>query len=66
MDLQQLFTNRQSRRAALRTLGTLAGMSFVVGACGTDYKIPAGPIKGNFESITHVLVTCQENRTFDA
>src|SRR5579863_7918044 len=66
MELEELFTTRQSRRAALRTLGTLAGMSFVVGACDTENKIPAGPIKGTFESITHVLVACQENRTFDA
>ena len=65
MELQQIFTERQSRRAALRTIGTLAGMSFVLGACDSSYKPPAGPIKGNSESITHVLVACQENRTFD-
>ncbi len=65
MELPQLFTARQSRRAALRTLGTLAGMSFALGACDSQIKIPAGPIKGNSDSIKHVLVVCQENRTFD-
>jgi phospholipase C len=65
MELQQIFTARQSRRAALRTIGTLAGMSFALGACDSQNKVPAGPIKGNSESIRHVLVACQENRTFD-
>lgn len=63
MELQQLLTARQSRRAALRTLGNLAGMSFALSACDTGANAPTGPIK---ESITHVLVACQENRTFDA
>ena len=64
MELQQLFTARQSRRAALRTLGTLAGMSIALGACGSPAS-PAGPIKGSPDSIKHVLIACQENRTFD-
>lgn len=66
MELQQLLAARQSRRAALRTIGTLAAMSFALGACDTKTTIPPGPLKGSFESITHVLVACQENRTFDA
>jgi phospholipase C len=64
MEMQELFMARQSRRAALRTIGALAGMSFALEGCDSQ-KIPAGPIKGNFESITHVLLACQENRTFD-
>src|ERR1700694_3430278 len=66
MELQQIFTARQSRRAALRTIGTLAGMSFALEACDSQNKIPAGPIKGNSDSIEHVLIACQENRTFDS
>src|ERR1700736_481249 len=66
MELQQLFTARQSRRAALRTIGTLAGMSFALGACDSQNKVPDGTIKGNSDSIKHVLIACQENRTFDA
>src|ERR1700694_4482946 len=66
MELQQIFTARQSRRAALRTIGTLAGMSFALEACDSQNKIPAGPIKGNSDSIKHVLIACQENRTFDS
>ena len=62
MDLQQLLTARQSRRAALRTLGTLAGMSFAIGACNPKPPPPVGPIKGSLDSINHVLVVCQENR----
>lgn len=65
MELQQFFMERQSRRAALRTLGTLAGMSFVLGACDSPNPPPPGPIKGDFDSIKHVLIACQENRTFD-
>src|SRR5713101_6146079 len=65
MEMHELFTTRQSRRAALRTIGALAGMSFTLGACDAQTKVPVGPIKGSFESITHVLVACQENRTFD-
>lgn len=65
MELQQLFTERQSRRAALRTLGTLAGMSIALGACDSPTPPPPGPIKGDIDSIKHVLIACQENRTFD-
>src|SRR5260370_42609577 len=65
MELHPLFAARQSRRAALRTIGALAGMSFTLGACDSQTNVPVGPIKGSFESITHVLVACQENRTFD-
>ena len=66
MELPQIFTMHQSRRAALRTIGTLAGMSFALEACGSQNTNPAGPIKGDSDSIKHVLVACQENRTFDA
>ncbi len=65
MELQHLFTERQSRRTALRTLGTLAGMSIVLGACDPPTPPSPGPIKGSPDSIKHVLVACQENRTFD-
>src|SRR5947209_16429296 len=65
MELQQLFTERQSRRAALRTLGTLAGMSVALGACYSPTPPPPVSLKGSIDSIKHVLIASQENRTFD-
>jgi phospholipase C len=56
MDLQQFFYKRQSRRKVLRQFGMLAGMSLALDACGGNTA---------FESIQHVIIACQENRTFD-
>ncbi len=56
MDLQQFFYKRQSRRKVLRQFGMLAGMSLALDACGRNTP---------FASIQHVIIACQENRTFD-
>jgi len=60
---------RQSRREALRTLGVLAGMGVALDSCtfGNNTNAtptPTGP--GSLNSIQHVVIACQENRTFDA
>ncbi len=59
MDLQQFFHQRQSRRSVLRLFGMLAGMSLALDACGGNNPSPA------LDSIKHVIIACQENRTFD-
>src|SRR5437879_4354722 len=61
MDQQQWFGQRQSRRRMLKQLGALAGAGLALdpGLSGIDIAAAAAnPIK-------HVLVACQENRTFD-
>src|SRR5436309_11011727 len=66
MDLQHYFNERQSRRSALQKLGMLAGISLMLDACTSNNSAP--PIKqqkGSLNSINHILIACQENRTFD-
>jgi phospholipase C len=68
MDLQQYFEMPQSRRKVLQQLGALAGIGVVLDACGTSghtgvTPTPSGP--GSIESIKHIVIACQENRTFD-
>jgi phospholipase C len=74
MDLQSMF-RQQTRREALGTLrtlslGVLAGMGVSLEACtpgdntNVTPTVPAGP--GSLDSIKHVIIACQENRTFDA
>ena len=68
MDLQQYFEMPQSRRKVLQQLGALAGIGLALDACGTSghtgvTPTPSGP--GSIESIKHILIACQENRTFD-
>ena len=69
MDLQQDFSTRQSRRGFLRRLGTLAGVSLALHACGAPSPrpptapVPTGP--GGIHSLKHLVIACQENRTFD-
>ena len=71
MDLQMMF-RQQTRREALRTLslGVLAGMGVSLEACGpggNTNPTPTAPTKpGSLDSIKHVIIACQENRTFDA
>jgi phospholipase C len=64
VDLQQIFNARQSRRDVLQTLGMLAGISLAVDACESGSNPPV-PANGSLNSINHVLIACQENRTFD-
>jgi phospholipase C len=66
MDLQQLLNSRQSRRSVLSQLGRLAGagLALNVGTFDTGYfDVPAPAPRAN--PIKHVLIACQENRTFD-
>jgi len=67
MDLQHYFYMHQSRRSVLRQLGTLAGVSLALDACGTT---PSGQThtvsgSGSIDAIKHIVIACQENRTFD-
>jgi phospholipase C len=61
MDVQQWFNQRQSRRRMLKHIGALAGASLALDA-GLSH-IDAAAAASN--PISHVLVACQENRTFD-
>jgi len=66
MDLQQLFNTRQSRRSALRKLSTLAraGLALNAGTFALS-SIELSATESRTNPIKHVLVVCQENRTFD-
>jgi phospholipase C len=69
-DLQQYFEIRQSRRRVLQQLGTLAGIGLALDACGSTSSIinsttPTSSGPGNIESIKHIVIACQENRSFD-
>ncbi len=66
MDLQQLFNTRQSRRSALRKLSTLAraGLALNAGTYALD-SIELSVKESQINPINHVLVACQENRSFD-
>ena len=66
MDLQQLLNSRQSRRCVLNKLGRLAGagLALNVRIFNTGYfDAPDLAPRGN--PIKHILIACQENRTFD-
>jgi len=66
MDLQQWFREPQSRRHMLRHLGLFAGATLALDAgivavsrtMASIHRTDANPIK-------HILIACQENRTFD-
>jgi phospholipase C len=69
MNVQEYFSLRQTRRGHLRYLGTLVGASLALHACGGPSSQPAsapvtaGP--GSIQSLKHIVIACQENRTFD-
>lgn len=69
MYVQQYFSTRQSRRSFLQHLGTLAGASLALHACdATPSQQPASPVTtgpGSIHSLKHIVIACQENRTFD-
>ncbi len=66
MDLQQWFREPLSRRRMLRNLGMFAGASLTVNAgTFTLSKVIASVPQGNANPIKHILIACQENRTFD-
>src|SRR5947209_3605412 len=68
MDLQEWFSRRRSRRRMLQGLGTLAGAGLALEAgIFTLNKAHAFTVDDNAtpNPINHVLIACQENRTFD-
>lgn len=66
MDLQQWFSMRLSRRRALRNLGILAGagLSIEAGICRAS-NLYAENNGSKTNPITHILIACQENHSFD-
>ena len=80
MDLKKWFSENLSRRQALKTMGGLAGAGLMVGTgtanihqvlarkaslAVTPTISPTATGTGDATSIQHVLIACQENRTFD-
>src|SRR5260370_12449850 len=65
MDFQHWLNSRQSRRNVLRQLGMLAGASLFLDACTTTPPPVVTKPKGIADGIQHILVACQENRSFD-
>ena len=72
MKIQHLFDERRSRRRVLQELGLLAGMALAGGigleSCG-DSSAPVGSptptVQHGGMPVEHVIVACQENRSFD-
>lgn len=66
MNLQQWFLRQQSRRSVLKKLGILAGASVALdaGAFAVN-KTFASMAQSGSNPINHILIACQENRTFD-
>jgi phospholipase C len=72
MDLEQYFHTPMSRRRVLQQLGTLAAGGLALSACSTGVApsaapthVAASPGPGSIDSIQHIVIACQENRTFD-
>ena len=66
MDIQQLLISRQSRRSVLAMLGRLAGGGLALNAgTFTAGYFDATALSPRANPIKHVLIACQENRTFD-
>src|SRR3984893_17416 len=66
MDLHNWFRLRQSRRKALRNLGILAGAGLAIDAgVLVGERVAAGALSQHPNPITHVLIACQENHSFD-
>ncbi len=66
MDLRNWFNERLSRRRALRTLGLVAGAGIAAdaGVLAVE-RVTASALSSQPNPIQHVLVACQENRSFD-
>ncbi|HEX6478602.1 MAG TPA: alkaline phosphatase family protein [Ktedonobacteraceae bacterium] len=66
MDLRQWFNTRQSRRRALGNLGILAGAGLSIDAgIHAVSGATAAMLHSTANPINHVLIACQENRSFD-
>ena len=68
MDLQKWYSVRQSRRRVLQQLGMLTGASLAFGtgaySVSRAFASSIGP-ENDANPIKHVLIACQENRSFD-
>ena len=66
MNLQQWFLRQQSRRSVLKKLGILAGagVALEAGVFAVNKTFASMPESGS-NPINHILIACQENRTFD-
>src|SRR6266568_7862337 len=68
MDLQKWYSVRQSRRRVLQQLGMLTGASLAFGtgaySVSRAFASRIGP-ENDANPIKHVLIACQENRSFD-
>ena len=80
MDLKKWYSENLTRRQALKTMGGLTGAGFMIGAgtynihqvlarkarlAATPTISPTATGTGDATSIQHVLIACQENRSFD-
>src|SRR5450432_2252249 len=65
MNPQRYFKIPQSRRSVLQQFGALALGTSVLNACGTTEPTTKTSDDEPNEAIQHVLIACQENRTFD-
>jgi phospholipase C len=66
MDLQQWFNIPQSRRRALQKLGIFAGAGLSLDLAISSASKTLASISGpDVNPINHVLIACQENRSFD-
>src|SRR5258708_33881987 len=66
MDLRKWFTSRQSLRSMLENRGMLAGLGLTdeAGMFATR-ETRAAIVGSDINPVNHVLIACQENRTFD-
>jgi phospholipase C len=66
MDLRNWFSKRQSRRRALRNIGMLAGAGLAIdaGVLAAE-NVTAIALTSKPNPIQHILMACQENRSFD-
>ena len=62
MSLQDYFQQQQSRRTTLKQLGIAAGAGMGI---GTGLLATLGKAFASTNPIEHIIILCQENRTFD-
>ena len=66
MNLKHWFSLRQSRRKALRNLGLIAGTGLAIDAGALLARdATASMLSSKPNPINHVVIACQENRSFD-
>ncbi|MDQ6661372.1 MAG: alkaline phosphatase family protein [Chloroflexota bacterium] len=66
MNPQELLNHRQTRRRTLQQLGLLAGAGLTLGTgVVAARKAMAAAAQDVANPINHILIACQENRTFD-